>query len=98
MDLKEALSQIRQVSSTLEAFRTVDDLLNLVVTSQESIGELTGKLEGLRNETANLALLREERSRLVEELRVLRKGKGTVSKELNDLRSELAALKAQILA
>jgi uncharacterized coiled-coil DUF342 family protein len=98
MELKEALSQIRQVSSTLEAFRTVDDLLSLVVTSQESIGELTGKLEGLRNENADLVLLREERSRLVEELRVLRKEKGIVSKELNDLKSELAALKAQILA
>jgi len=76
----------------------VDDLLSLVVTSQESIGELTRRLEVLRNEDADLALLREERSRLVEELRVLRKEKGTVSKELNDLRSELAALKAQILA
>ena len=98
MDLKEALSQIRQVSSTLEAFKAVEELLALVVEKEGTIVELTGRIEGLRQEVLDLSKLKEDRDCLLGELKPLRKEKGTVSKELNDLRSELAALKAQILA
>ena len=59
MEIQEALNQIKQVSSILEAFRTVEDLLTLVETSQASV-------EGLTEEKGNLErVISEERQEMV---------------------------------
>ena len=98
MELKEALIQIKKIPSVLEAFKSVDELLSLVLEKQGTMDELKTKIQNLRQEDLDLSKLKEDRECLIRELKTLRGQKGTVFKELNDLRSELAALKAQILA
>jgi len=41
MDIQEALKQIRQISSALEAFKTVDELLVFIEAGQDSIEAMT---------------------------------------------------------
>jgi len=48
MEIKEALSQIRQVSSVLEAFRSLDEILTLAELSQEQIENLEKTKESLQ--------------------------------------------------
>lgn len=50
MEIKEALSQIKQVSSVLEAFKTIDEFLSLVLTCQESSEEMTQRVMDLEGE------------------------------------------------
>jgi len=48
MEIKEALSQIRQVSSVLEAFKSLDEILTLAELSQEQIENLEKTKESLQ--------------------------------------------------
>ena len=50
MEIKEAISQIKQVSSVLEAFKSVDEFLSLVLTCQESSEEMIQKVMDLQGE------------------------------------------------
>ena len=68
MEIKEALSQIRQVSSVLEAFKSLDEFLVLVESSQSQIEAMTQTKEGLDNLIANK---KDDLTRLEESYRAL---------------------------